>query len=177
MTGLRHHDLRASLPSYIAALLVSVVLAGCNKQQDRPQRQPATVSVAEAKRAKVPYMIEANGVVTPLQTAVVTPQVDGIVTSVDFQEGQEVRVGQPLFHIDARPYQNAYDQAVAVLARDSASWANAKTNADRYKRLMTQRVITAEEGESQLTTAATSEATLRADRAAVAQAKFNLDNT
>src|SRR6185312_10748429 len=34
-----------------------------------------------------------------------------------------------------------------------------------------------EEGGQQLTTAATAEATVRADRAAAAQAKFNLDNT
>ena len=71
-----------------------------------------------------------------------SPQVDGIIQSVDFQEGQEVRVGQPLFHIDPRPYQNAYDQAVAVLARDSATWVNAKVNSDRYKQLLDARVIT-----------------------------------
>ncbi|HXT17665.1 MAG TPA: efflux RND transporter periplasmic adaptor subunit [Gemmatimonadaceae bacterium] len=130
-----------------------------------------------ARRATVPYVIEANGVVTPLQSVAVTPQVDGIVVSVDFQEGQEVRQGQPLFHIDPRPYQNAYEQASAVLSRDSASWVNAKANADRYKRLLTAKVITQEEGDQQLTSAATSEATLRADRAAVEQAKFNLENT
>jgi multidrug efflux system membrane fusion protein len=111
-----------------------------------------------------------------MQSVAVTPQVDGIITSVDFQEGQEVRQGQPLFHIDARPYENAYEQALAVLARDSATWVNAKGNADRYRQLLAAKVITQEEGSLQLTTAATSEATLRSDRAAVAQAKFNLEN-
>ena len=135
------------------------------------------VSVVPARRATVPYVIEANGVVTPMQSVAVTSQVDGIVEAVDFQEGQDVRQGQPLFHIDARPYRNAYDQALAVLARDSANWVNAQANADRYKKLLDAKVITPEEGDQQLTAAATSEATLRADRAAVAQAKFNLDNT
>jgi len=139
-------------------------------------RQAATVAVAQARRANVPYVIEANGIVAPMQSVAVTPQVDGIITSVDFQEGGEVSQGQALFHIDPRPYQNAYEQALAVLARDSATWMNAKANADRYRQLLAAKVITPQEGDVQLTTAATSEATLRSDRAAVAQARFNLEN-
>jgi multidrug efflux system membrane fusion protein len=177
MTGLHFHDRRASLLPICAALLVPIAISACSKKQERPPRPAAVVAIAVARRTTVPYVIEANGVVTPLQTVAVTPQVDGVITSVDFQEGQDVRPGQALFHIDPRPYQNAYDQAIAVYARDSASWANAKLNADRYKQLMTAKVITPLEGEAQLTTAATSEATVNADRAAVAQAKFNLDNS
>jgi len=135
------------------------------------------VAVVPARRASVPYMIEANGVVTPMQSVSVLPQVDGIVTSVDFQEGQEVTAGQPLFHIDPRPYQNAYDQALAVLARDSANAANATSEAARYQKLLDARVITPQEGAAQFTTAATTDATVRADRANVATARFNLENT
>jgi len=177
MTGLRLHDGRASLLVYAAALLIPFGLTACAKKQDRPPRQVATVAVAQARRANVPYVIEANGVVAPMQSVAVTPQVDGIVVAVDFQEGQEVRQGQALFHVDPRPYENAYEQALAVLARDSATWVNAKGNADRYRQLLAAKVITPQEGDAQLTTAATSEATLRSDRAAVAQAKFNLENT
>jgi multidrug efflux system membrane fusion protein len=122
-------------------------------------------------------VIEANGIVTPMQSVAVTPQVDGIIVSVDFQEGDEVRAGQPLFHIDPRPYQNAYDQALAVLSRDSANFAHAQTEADRYNKLLAQRVITPQEAGAQITTAQTTEATMRADRAAVENAKFNLENT
>jgi membrane fusion protein, multidrug efflux system len=177
MTGLRLDDRRASLLFVPAALLVSLVLSGCAKTQEKPARPVATVSVVQARRASVPYVIEANGVVTPLQSVAVTPQVDGIITSVDFQEGQEVRAGQALFHIDPRPYQNAYEQAEAVLQRDSANAANAKGEYDRYQKLLAAKVITPQEGAAQMTTASTTEATVRADRAAVAQARFNLENT
>jgi len=131
MTGLRLHDRRASLLFCSTALLASFALSACAKKQGPPPRQIATVAVAQARRANVPYVIEANGVVSPMQSVAVTPQVDGIIVSVDFQEGQEVRQGQPLFHVDPRPYENAYEQALAVLARDSATWVNAKSNADR----------------------------------------------
>ncbi len=176
MTGLRPFARRAS-QFVAAALLVPFVVTGCAKKQERQQRPPAMVAVAPARRATVPYVIEANGIVTPMQTASVIAQVDGIVQSVDFQEGQEVRQGQPLFHIDPRPYQNAYDQATAVMARDSATWANAKANADRTRSLLASKVITQQEGDVNITAAATTEATLRADRANVAQARFNLENT
>jgi len=168
---------RASLPFFAAALCLPLALAACSKKQERPPRPVAMVSVASARRATVPYVIEANGVVTPMQSVAVTAQVDGIVQSVDFQEGQDVQQGQALFHIDPRPYRNTYEQTLAVLARDSANWINAQANAERYKKLLEAKVITPQEGDQQLTVAATTEATLRADRAAVAQAKFNLDNT
>ena len=130
-----------------------------------------------ARRASVPYVIEANGVVTPMQSVSVTPQVDGIILSVDFQEGDEVRAGQPLFHIDSRPYQNAYDQAVAVLARDSANVrARAGRGGSVPQAARTARDHAAGSRRSDHDRA-TSEATVRADRAAVANAKFNLDNT
>jgi multidrug efflux pump subunit AcrA (membrane-fusion protein) len=174
MIGLRHVTRRAPLPVF--AVTLSFAFAACAKKQERSQRPAALVTVAPARRATVPYIIESNGIVTPMQSVTVTPQVDGIVQSVDFQEGQEVRQGQALFHIDARPYENAYNQSLAVLARDSAAWANAKVNAKRYKDLLAAKVITPLETEAQVTSEATTEATMRADRAAVDQAKFNLDN-
>jgi multidrug efflux system membrane fusion protein len=177
MTGLRSLNRRASLPFFAVALVLPIALAACAKKQERQQRPPAMVVVQPARRATVPYIVEANGIVTPLQSAAVVPQVDGIIQSVDFQEGQEVQQGQALFHIDPRPYQNAYAQALAVLARDSATWRNAQANAERTKQLLTSKVITQQEGDVTLTTAATTQATLAADQANLAQAKFNLDNT
>ncbi len=176
MIGLRHLSRRAPLPVFGVALS-SLAISACAKKQERAPRPVAMVSVVPARRATVPYVIESNGIVTPMQSVSVTPQVDGIIQSVDFQEGQEVRPGQPLFHIDSRPYQNAYDQALAVLARDSATWVAAETNAKRYKDLLAAKVITPQEAEVQITSAATAIATIQADRAAVEQAKFNLDNT
>jgi len=152
-------------------------VVGCKPKTEPPRRQAAAVTVVEARRATVPYVIEANGVVMPLQSASVLSQVDGIVLSVDFQEGQDVRAGQALFHIDPRPYQNTYSQVMAVLARDSATFKNATANAERTKQLLAQKVITPQEGDVSLTAAATAEATIRADLANLEQAKFNLDNT
>lgn len=176
MIGSRLFGRRA--PSwFVLVTLAGISATACSKKQERQQRPVAMVSVVPARRATVPYIIESNGIVTPLQTVTILPQVDGIIQTVDFQEGQEVRVGQPLFHIDPRPYQNAYDQAVAMLAKDSATWENAKANSDRYKQLLEQRVITYLETEAQVTSEASARAVMSSDHANIAQAKFNLDNT
>jgi multidrug efflux pump subunit AcrA (membrane-fusion protein) len=176
MTGLRLQYRRASLLSLAVAPLVVLSLSACAKKQERPPRPMATVAVVPARRATVPYLIEANGIVTPMQTAAVVPQVDGIITSVDFHEGDEVRAGQPLFHIDSRPYQNAYEASMAVMARDSANAAHANAELDRYRKLLASRVVTQQDLAVQETAAATADATLRADKANVETARFNLEN-
>src|SRR5438105_7868809 len=94
---------------------IGLTFVSCSKPQNRPQRPPVAVAVTSARRAPVPYNLEANGIVTPIQSASIASQVDGIITSVLFQEGQEVARGQPLFQVDQRPYRNAYEQALATL--------------------------------------------------------------
>jgi multidrug efflux system membrane fusion protein len=173
MTSLfrRARESRAIL--YVGALSV----VACSKPQNRQQRPPVAVAVTSARRAPVPYTLEANGIVTPIQSATVASQVEGIITNVFFQEGQEVERGQPLFQVDQRPYRNAYEQALATFSRDSATAANAQKQVARYATLVQQRYVTKEEGDQLEATSAASEAVVRSDRAAVATARFNLENT
>ena len=152
-------------------------LAGCSGKKDQRNRPAIPVMVTTAKTMDVPYIIEANGVVTPVQAANVASQVAGIVRRVAFQEGQDVARGQVLFEIDPRPYQAAYQQALAALARDRATAANAERDAQRYASLAAQDYVTKEQADQMRATAEAQRATVSADEAAVANAKFNLDNT
>jgi membrane fusion protein, multidrug efflux system len=159
----------------VAALLLLV--PGCSKKQDPRGRPAVPVLVTRVRTADVPYTIEANGVVTPLQSASVNAQVDGIIQRVAFREGQDVDKGQLLFEIDARPYRAAYQQAVANLARDRANAENAQREAQRYATLVQQDYVTREQADQQRANAASTAANVAASQAAVANAKFNLDNT
>src|SRR5690349_7094338 len=169
--------LRRARESRAILYLVVSAFTACSKPQNRPQRPAVAVAVTSARRAPVPYTLEANGIVTPIQSAAVASQVDGIITTVFFQEGQEVTRGQPLFQVDQRPYRNAYEQALATLTRDSATAANAQKEVTRYAKLVEQRYVTKEEGDQLEATSAASEAVVRSDRAMVATARFNLENT
>jgi multidrug efflux system membrane fusion protein len=149
----------------------------CAKKDPPPSRPDVPVTVAVARRVAAPYTITANGVVEPRQTARVTPQVSGLVTGVEFGEGEMVRQGQVLFRIDPRPYEAALAQARASLARDEAQAAGAHRDAERYQALAQQDYVTKSQAEGQATTAAALASTVAADRAAVAKARFDLENT
>jgi multidrug efflux system membrane fusion protein len=161
----------------LAAVSLLAFSSACSKKAPERARSAVPVTVTRAKVADVPYTIEANGVVVPLQSAAVAAQVAGIVKRVAFQEGQNVTQGQVLFEIDARPYQAAYRQALAALARDRANAENAKAEAARYAGLAQQDYVTKEQADQQRANAAATAATVAADEALVQAAKFNLDNT
>jgi multidrug efflux system membrane fusion protein len=138
---------------------------------------PIPVAVASVRRAAVPYNIGANGTVYPIQTAAVASQVDGIVRKVAFREGDEVQAGQLLFEIDPIPYRAAYNQAVAALARDKATLVNADAEVVRYDDLVQKDYVTKEQADQIRANAGVAQATVVSDSAAVANAKFNLDNS
>ncbi len=156
-----------------AALFLAV---GCSSPRQGP---PATVpvTVATAQQRTVPYEITAPGAVEPTRAVAVTAQVTGIVTSVRFSEGDEVREGAVLFEIDPRPYRNALQQAEAALARDLIQLANARRQVERYQGLALNADITAEQYEALQTTAHALEATVKSDSASVDNARLNLEYT
>lgn len=153
--------------------LALILLSACGKT-DAPPNPPVPVTVATAERRSVPFELAANGTVEPVQTVAVQAQVAGILQKVAFKEGDEVKQGQVLFQLDPRPYRAALQQALALLARDSATAANAVQDAKRYDALAEKQYVTAQQVEQTRTTAAASQATLAGSRAAVDQARLNL---
>jgi len=170
-------NLRALALGVTCATGATLVAACETKAPVKAGRPPVSVAVAKVRRSSVPYLIESNGVVTPLQSATVAAQVDGIVTEVAFQEGQDVSKGQLLFRIDSRPYQNAYQQTLAAVSRDKASVELAKGQFERYDKLVASGVVTSEQAETFRATYSSATAVLQSDSAALATARFNLDNT
>ncbi len=157
----------------IMLAVMSLLALGCDKQDQAPTAA-VPVMVAPVERRAVPFELGAPGVVEPLQTVAVQPQVSGLIERVAFTEGQEVRKGQVLFQIDPRPFQAALAQAQATLARDSAQAANADQDVKRYSTLAEKEYVTAQQYDQTRTTAAAASATLSGSRAAVDQARLNL---
>jgi multidrug efflux system membrane fusion protein len=134
------------------------------------------VVAARVRKTDVPYTVEANGVVIPLKSANVGSQVEGVIKRVAFTEGADVRAGQVLFEIDRRPYEAAYNQAVANVARDKANHENAARESERYATLAAKDYVTKEQADQQRANAAATAANVAASEAALATARFNLEN-
>ena len=152
------------------SLLGLLLLGGCAEKKP-PPTPPVPVTVATAERRTVPFELPATGTVEPLQTVAVQAQVSGILQRVAFREGDEVKQGQVLFELDARPYRAALDQASAMLERDRAQAANAAQEAKRYESLAEKQYVTSQQYEQVRTTAAAAQATLAGSQAAVDQAR------
>ena len=175
MTMRHAHSGRHAVPFLLASAVVAT--AACTGAKAPPPKPVIPVATTTVRRAPVPITLTANGSVSPMQTANVSSQVDGIITRVNFQEGQDVEKGQVLFQIDARPYEAAYNQAKANVSRDSASAAYATIEASRYDSLVVKDYVTKEQADQERMTAAAAAATVLSDAAQLASAKFNLDNT
>lgn len=160
----------------VAAAVLALLAAACGDSK-APQSSAVPVTVAKVVQRDLPYEVTATGTVEPMQTVAVASQVGGILTHVLFTEGDEVRAGQLLFQIDPRPYQAALDQARSLLARDSAQLASAEQDVQRYAALVKQDYITPQQFDQAKATAASLGATVQADRAAIENARLNLQFT
>jgi membrane fusion protein, multidrug efflux system len=157
------------------------------------------VTVAEAVRRDVPIQVSAVGNVQGLTTVAVKSQIAGQILQVHFKEGQDVRQGELLFTIDPRPLEAALrqaqanetrdtaairqaeaalgqrqaevQQAEANLARDIAQMDNARVQEQRYRSLVERELVAREQYDQIRTNSAAMEATVRADRAAVENAR------
>ena len=93
---------------------------------------PATpVSVAKAVQQSVPTELRVVGNGEASAIVQIKSQIAGELISVNFTEGQNVTKGQLLFRIDARPYQDALQQAQALVERDRAQIAQAEASLAR----------------------------------------------
>jgi membrane fusion protein, multidrug efflux system len=83
----------------------------------------------------VPIYIPALGTVTPVYTVTIQSQINGLLMTVLFKEGELVKKGQLLAQIDERPYQALLIQYEGDLKRDTALLENARIDLNRYQKL------------------------------------------
>jgi multidrug efflux system membrane fusion protein len=136
--------------------------------------QVVPVAAAQVVQTSMPLSVTGIGTVIAASTVTVRAQVTGELTKVHFIEGDEVTEGQVLVEIDKRPLEAALQQAQAALARDVAQTANAKSQATRYQDLLQRGIATREQVDQIVANAAALDATVSADRAAVDNARVQL---
>ena len=71
----------------------------------------------------------------------IRPQVDGYLDKIYVDEGAHVKKGQPLFHINDRPYREQLNNAKAGLAAAKANLANAQINVSKLTPLVENNVV------------------------------------
>jgi len=162
----------------LIATFTIVLLSGCGHENAKSRPAPTVpVQVATAVKQALPVTQKAIGSVQVLRGVAVKSQVDGIIQSIHFNEGDEVKAGDLLVTLDQRPYQNSLQMARADLVNAQAQAARAATDAERYARLDQASVVSKEQYAQLVTQAETTKAQVDAKVAAVANAQLQLDYT
>ena len=156
--------------------LIFAGLAACNKKPEANfERPPAPVTVARAVAQDVPVYIDAVGKTVAREVVSVQPQVSGRITQIHFTDGADVKIGDLLFTIDPRPYQAQLNQAEANVAQAEAALSLAKVNFARVEKVSDPRAVSRQDFDARKSAVETAEATLKQNRAAVENARLNLE--
>jgi len=171
---------RALMGVALAVLLLIGWRVLLHKPADAASRNtpPAiAVDTAAVGHTDVPIYLQGLGTVQAFYTVTVTARVDGEIQKIGFTEGQTVHKGDLLAQIDPRPNQAAYEQAVAVKAKDAAQLANAKLDLIRYTQLQPQDLASKQTVDTARANVEQLAAQLQVDQALVDNARTQLDYT
>ena len=135
------------------------------------------VSVRTARQQDIRVTVNAIGSLSASNTAVVHAQVSGVLQSIRFQEGQQVKAGQLLAQIDPRAFAATATQAEGSLARDTAQLENARVDLARYKNLQALDAAPKQQLDTQAALVRQLEGTVKVDQGALDSAKLQLSYT
>lgn len=168
------------MSSRAGALVLSgfaaLAIAACAEEAP-PAPPPPQVDVLVVRPQTVPNIVELPGRVAAVRTAEVRARVDGIVERRLYNEGSDVRAGQPLFRIDPRERRADYEAAVATLQRNQASAANAGQVVARYRPLVNEQAISKQEYDAAIAAQRSGQADVANARAQADRARLTLSYT
>jgi membrane fusion protein (multidrug efflux system) len=171
-------DFRAQ-PACIALMLAALapLLAGCkeptaNAAAAVPEVDVSVVVVQPRARAQVR---ELPGRIAPTRVADVRPRVSGIIVERLFNQGSEVKAGDPLYRIDPRPFDVEVQSTEAALSRAKAALEQATAHANRIATLFKEKAAPEAKNEEAIAALRQAQADVAARKADVARARLNLD--
>ena len=124
----------------LLSAVAMLALAGCGKKKSAsaPQAMAVPVVAAEAKRQPVTEKLSLVGTLVATESIEVKAEIDGLVKTVHFEDGQKVKKGDVLVELDDRKLKAAFAEAAAQFALGESSLK-------RTKELFESKLISAQE--------------------------------
>ncbi len=158
-------------------LLIWLLACACHKPEPPALRPPAAVTASQPAQREVVEWDEYPGRLDAVDMVEVRARVSGYLSSVHFKDGAEVRKGDLLFVIDARPYQTELDRAEATLMQAQTRFAWMSNDLARVERLLQSKAVSEEEADSRSKAKQEAVAGIQSARSAVDMGKLNLEYT
>lgn len=138
---------------------------------------PPLVSVAEARALNLPVRFNVQGRLVALSQVDVRPQVSGIIRSMHFHEGEEVRQGQLLFVLDASDASARLQWAQAQVMQTRASLDHERRNQERVRKLVASGYVSSSDVDAVVSKVDALQAQWQAAKADLESARVQLERT
>jgi RND family efflux transporter MFP subunit len=159
-------------------LALAPILAGCGEGAPKQAAPPPpAVTVAKPTKQTVVDTDEYVGRFVAVDMVEIRARVSGYLDKIEFQDGQLVKQGDPLFTIDRRPFETTVAQTRAQLAQARANLAFAENDLARGSQLVRDKTITEQTFDQRTQAKRVAEASVAAQEAAVRQAELDLQFT
>jgi RND family efflux transporter MFP subunit len=159
--------------SVSTGLIVCLALFSC-QQKPAPPTPPVPVNLYTVTAQPALYYDRYPSTAQALSQVNVLPQVQGYITKVFVADGSQGKKGQPLYEIDVRLFQSAYEQSVANLNVTKSTLAQAQQDADRYEYLNSYKAVAKQQYDHAMIALQTAKDQVKASEEAVKTAKTNL---
>ncbi|HET6250463.1 MAG TPA: efflux RND transporter periplasmic adaptor subunit [Tepidisphaeraceae bacterium] len=171
--------IRCAMRGVVVGSIVCGAMAGggCRKTQAAAAAKmpPPLVNVAVAVERAAPLYLDEIGKAEATKTVTVMPEVAGLIDGIHFTDGADLKKGQLLFTIDARPFVAVQHQAEAQLQKDQAALANAQQFLKRQQDIYKQGFVAPSDYDTAVANAKAAAAGVEADNAAIEAAKLNVE--
>jgi membrane fusion protein, multidrug efflux system len=177
--GLDKMTTRLVLRQSLAALLLAGLLAGCSEGPAAPSGEDTLaipeVSIVELQPAPLAVIRDLPGRIAPTRIAEVRARVSGIVVSRNFEQGSDVKAGDVLYELDARPFEIDVEAAEAAFRKATAILNQERKHAKRIETLAPTGAAPQSQLDIAIANVGQAEADLAARKADIARAKLNLE--
>ena len=146
---------------------------GCGRTAPAPPAETEVLVTAVVQR-DVPITSEWIGTLDGSVNAGIRPKVEGYLQRQLYKEGQFVKVGDPLFEVDARQFRAAFEQAKGALGQAESQLAKATRDVERFAPLAAERAVSQQELDDAVSAQKNAKAAVDSARAVVDQASLNL---
>lgn len=161
---------------FIIGVLAGVT--GCHPNKpEAPARPPVAVTAFQVAPRTIPATFEFVGVARSSHPVQVRARVEGYLWSVDYVEGEAVKIGDPMFQLDPRPFIASLEDAKGVLAKEEAILWRSKKSLDRMAALFPKNAVSQRDLDDATAAVMAAEASVMSAKANVEQAELNLSFT